>query len=266
MTDWLYGRNAVQESLRAGRRTFRRLVVSSGAREAGPIASILALAEQRRVVVERVAPRVLDEALPGTRHQGVALEAGPYPYADLATCLEAAARRSEPALLVMLDHVQDPQNVGTLLRTAETVGVHGVILPHRRAVEVTPAVVNASSGATEHLAIAMVGNLDQAIRTLQEGGVWVVGVEQDERARPFDQADLTMPLALVVGAEGSGLARLTRERCDFLVALPMRGLIASLNVAVAGSIVLYAAWRQRDSGHSSGHSGHSGHSGKGTRS
>jgi 23S rRNA (guanosine2251-2'-O)-methyltransferase len=243
-------------------------MVSSGAREVGTLSSILALAGQRGVAVERVRPHALDERLRGIKHQGVALEAAPYPYTDLETCLEGAAHRSEPPLLLLLDHVQDPQNVGTLLRTAETVGVHGVILPHRRAVAVTPAVVNASSGATEHLAIALVGNLAQTMRALQEQGVWVVGVEQDERARRFDQADLTMPLALVVGAEGSGLARLTRERCDLLVALPMRGQIASLNVAVAGSIVLYAAWQQRDTNHSrhSGHSGHSRHSGKGTHS
>jgi 23S rRNA (guanosine2251-2'-O)-methyltransferase len=146
----------------------------------------------------------------------------------------------------LLDHVQDPQNVGTLLRTAEVVGVHGVVIPHRRAVGITPAVVNASSGATEHLTIVLVSNLDQTIRLLQREGVLVVGVEDDERASAFDTLAATDPLALVVGAEGPGLARLTRERCDMLVRLPMRGHLASLNVAVAGSIVLYQVWRQRE--------------------
>src|SRR5258706_12647041 len=160
-------------------------------------------------------------------------------------CRAMSEELDEPALLLMLDHLQIPQNVVTLLRTAEAVGAHGVVMPGRRAAEVTPAVVNASSGATEHLRIAVVGNLAQSIAEVQKAGVWVVGIEDDERAHTYDRADLDMPLRLVVGAEGSGLARLTRERCDFLVRLPMHGQITSLNAAVAGSIVLYHAWRGR---------------------
>jgi 23S rRNA (guanosine2251-2'-O)-methyltransferase len=136
--------------------------------------------------------------------------------------------------------------VGTLLRTAEVVGAHGVVIPGRRAAEVTPAVVNSSSGATEHLRIVVVTNLAQTIAELQRGGTWVVGLEGDDEAQEIDATDLNLPLALVVGAEGTGLARLTRERCDFLVRLPMRGQINSLNAAVAGSIALYSAWRQRE--------------------
>jgi 23S rRNA (guanosine2251-2'-O)-methyltransferase len=148
---------------------------------------------------------------------------------------------------LLLDHVQDPQNVGTLLRTAENVGVHGVVLPGRRAATITPAVVNASSGATEHLLIVQAGNLAQTIVALQRADVWVAGLENDPTAQDIDQAELDRPLALVVGAEGTGLARLTRERCDFLVRLPTRGRLDSLNAAVAGSIALYSAWRQRAS-------------------
>jgi 23S rRNA (guanosine2251-2'-O)-methyltransferase len=164
---------------------------------------------------------------------------------ELEACLGLAASRGQAPLLLLLDHLQDPQNIGTLLRTAEVVGVHGVALPGRRAAEITPAVVNASSGATEHLPIVLIGNLAQTIASLQKDGVWVVGLEDDENAQEFDSADLDMPLALVIGAEGPGLARLVRERCDFLVRLPMVGQIASLNAAVAGSIALYNAWRQR---------------------
>lgn len=246
MTDLLYGRNAVREALRAGRRTFQQLMVSSGAQEAGTLGEVIKLAEKSHVPIVRVDRHDLDRKLREVNHQGVALECGPYPYAELADCLALAAERREPALLLLLDHLQDPQNVGTLLRTAETAGVHGVALPGRRAAEITPAVVNAASGATEHLRIVVVGNLAQAIGELQKSGVWVVGVEDDERAQAFDQADLNLPLALVIGAEGPGLARLTRERCDFLIKLPMRGQIASLNAAVAGSIVLYHAWRVRN--------------------
>ena len=245
MTDVLYGRNAVREALRARRRELRRLRVSSGVQETGVIAEIIKLAGQAGVPLERVERQVLDKQLRDVNHQGVALEAGAYPYVELEACLALAAERKEAALLLLLDHLQDPQNVGTLLRTAEAVGVHGVALPGRRAAEITPAVVNASSGATEHLHIVLIGNLAQTIAELQRNGVWVVGLENDETARDFDTVDLDMPLALVVGAEGVGLARLVRERCDFLVRLPIIGHIGSLNAAVAGSIALYVAWRQR---------------------
>lgn len=245
MAELLYGRNAVREALRAGRRDLIRLTVSAGAQEVGALSEIVRLAEQRALPVDRAERQALDRQLRDVNHQGVALETGEYPYVDLADCLDLAVQRREPALLLLLDHLQDPQNIGTLLRTAEVVGVHGVIMPSRRAAEVTPAVVNASSGATEHLQIAIVANLAQTIGEIQRAGVWVVGVENDERAEVFDRVDLNLPLALVVGAEGAGLARLVRERCDFLVRLPMQGQIASLNAAVAGSIALYHAWRQR---------------------
>jgi 23S rRNA (guanosine2251-2'-O)-methyltransferase len=245
MADLLYGRNAVREALRAGRRTFQRLMVSAGAQEAGTLGEVVKLAEKADVSIDRIDRHDLDRRLRDANHQGVALECGDYPYAELDDCLALAEERGEPALLLLLDHLQDPQNVGTLIRTAEIVGAHGVVLPGRRAAEVTPAVVNASAGATEHLRIVVVSNLAQTIAELQKAGVWVVGVEADERAQEYDVADLDMPLALVIGAEGTGLARLTRERCDFLIKLPMRGEIASLNASVAGSIVLYHAWRVR---------------------
>jgi 23S rRNA (guanosine2251-2'-O)-methyltransferase len=246
MSDILYGRNAVREALRARRRRFKHLSVATGIQERTALADIRALAEQADVPIQQVDRRELDRQLRGANHQGIALHAGGYPYADVTEMLELAAQRNQPALLLLLDHLQDPQNVGTLLRTAETVGIHGVVLPSRRAVAVTPAVVNASSGATEHLHIATVGNLAQTIVALQQAGLWVVGLENDPAAQVFDQADLDGPLAFVLGAEGPGLARLIRERCDFLVRLPIAGQIESLNAAVAGSIVLYHTWRQRN--------------------
>ncbi len=245
MVEQLYGRNAVREALRARRRQLHRLYVSSGVQETGVIAELIALAESAGLPVQRVERQTLDKQLREVNHQGVMLETGPYPYVELADCLAVAAERKEPALLLLLDHLQDPQNIGTLLRTAEVVGVHGVALPGRRAAEITPAVVNASSGATEHLRVVLVVNLAQTIAELQKDGIWVVGLEEDEAAQNFDTTDLRLPLALVVGAEGAGLARLVRERCDFLVRLPMAGQVASLNAAVAGSIALYGAWRQR---------------------
>ncbi|WP_298400606.1 23S rRNA (guanosine(2251)-2'-O)-methyltransferase RlmB [uncultured Chloroflexus sp.] len=244
-TELLYGRNAVREALRARRRALRRLVISRSVQESGIIADIIRLAEQASVPVERIERQALDRQLRDANHQGVMLETGPYPYVEIDECLQAAADRREPALLLLLDHLQDPQNIGTLLRTAEAVGCHGVVIPGRRAAEITPAVVNASSGAVEHLRVAMVTNLAQTIEDLQRTGIWVVGLEQDEAAQDIDTVDLDLPLALVIGAEGTGIARLVRERCDFLVRLPIVGQVGSLNAAVAGSIAIYHAWRQR---------------------
>jgi 23S rRNA (guanosine2251-2'-O)-methyltransferase len=242
----LYGRNAVRETLRAARRDVKRLLVSSGASvESGTLGDVVRLAESVGVRVERIERQQLDKRLREANHQGVALEVGSYPYADVDDCLRLAEQHNEPAFLLLLDHLQDPQNVGTLLRTAEAVGVHGVLLPGRRAAEITPAVVNASAGAVEHLQVVVVTNVAQSIAEIQRAGVWVAGLEDDPAAQLYDEADLDLPLAIVVGAEGPGLARLTRERCDFLLRLPMRGQIASLNAAVAGSIMLYQAARAR---------------------
>lgn len=245
MADILYGRNAIREALRAQRRTFEYLMISAGAQEAGTLGEIVRLAEQYEVPIKRVDRHELDRRMRDANHQGVALVAGEYPYVEIEDALKLAVERNEPAFLLLLDHLQDPQNIGTLLRTAELVGVHGVIMPGRRAAEVTPAVVNASSGATEHLNITIVSNLAQTITNLQKEGIWVAGLEDDEKALIYDEADLDMPLAIVIGAEGPGLARLTRERCDFLLKLPMQGQLASLNAAVAGSIILYHSWRAR---------------------
>lgn len=245
MADILYGRNAVREALRAQRRTFKRLIISSGAQENSVLAEIAKIAEETGVIAERIDRTTLDKQLRDVNHQGVALECGPYPYVEIDDCIQLAADRGEPIFLLMLDHLQDPQNIGTLLRTAEVVGVHGVVMPGRRAAEITPAVVNASAGATEHLQIAIVTNLAQSIAEVQKAGVWVVGADEDERSQIYDEVDMDMPIALVIGAEGTGLARLTRDKCDFIVKLPMTGKIESLNAAVAGSILLYNAWRAR---------------------
>ncbi|NJK80174.1 MAG: 23S rRNA (guanosine(2251)-2'-O)-methyltransferase RlmB [Chloroflexaceae bacterium] len=247
MSELLYGRNAVREALRAHRRRFELMQVSAGAQETGTLADVIKLAEQANIPIERIDRRMLDKQVRDANHQGVILTASDYPYAELDECLARADEQREPALLLLLDHLQDPQNIGTLLRTAEVVGVHGVLLPTRRAAGITAAVVNASSGATEHLLIVTIGNLAQTIVELQRSGIWVVGLEDDPEAALIEEVDFKVPLALVVGAEGSGLARLTRERCDYLVRLPMRGHIQSLNAAVAGSVALYHAFQTRGS-------------------
>lgn len=244
MKEWITGRNPVYETLRARRRQPFRLLVAQGAQERGRLGEILQLCANLKVPVERVARTRLDSISP--ENQGVALEASGYPYATLHDILEIPDRREEPAFILILDMLQDPQNLGTLLRTAEVIGVHGVLLPFRRTATVTPAVVNASSGASEHLLIAQ-ANLVQAIATLKQAGVWVIGLEGSQRAQPPEKLRLDGPLALVVGGEGQGLRQLVAKSCDALLRLPMRGKVESLNAAVAGSVALYLAWGERNS-------------------
>lgn len=242
MKEWIWGRNPVYEALRAGKRRAYQLRLADGVKAEGRIADILRLAEQGSLPVSRV-PR---DSLNGlsTTHQGVALQLEEYPYSDLGRILELAGERGEQPLVLLLDTLQDPQNLGTLIRTAEQVGVHGLVLPLRRTATVTPAVVNASSGASEYLEICQ-ANLSQAIAFLKENGLWVVGLEGGKDGQPPDQVDLTGPLGVVVGSEGEGMRQLVQSSCDFLLRLPMRGQIDSLNAAVAGSIGLYLIWQAR---------------------
>jgi 23S rRNA (guanosine2251-2'-O)-methyltransferase len=238
--DLLYGRHAVAEALRAGRRHIRRIFLAQGVDRTGALAEIVATARLIGCPVIETPRDRLDDAV-GGNHQGVVAQAAEYPYVDLDQLLAAPGDR----LYLALDHLQDVQNLGTLLRTAEAMGVTGVILPGRRSAGVTAAVVNASAGAVEHLKIALVGNLVQALEQLKDNGVWAAGLEAAPEAKALAEANLTGPLVLVVGAEGAGLSRLVRERCDWLVEIPMVGKVESLNAAVAGSIVLAAARQAR---------------------
>ena len=246
MREILYGRNTVRESLRAGRRKPYKLILAEGVRQTGIVGQIVSLAEQSGVPVNHTERRNLDQ-LGNVHHQGVVLETSEYPYSTLDDILSTAQSHDEPLLLLLLDLLQDPQNVGSLLRTAEAVGVHGAVIQRRRAVGITPAVVHASAGAVEHMRVAQVTNLVNSIVRLKGlcTDIWVAGLEAVRNAQRYDQADLSGPLAIVVGSEGKGLRRLVRERCDFLLQLPMLGQVASLNATVAASVVLYEAWRQR---------------------
>ena len=242
MREWLYGRNAVYEALRARRRQFFRLRLAQGVEEKGQLAEILRMASQFKLPIEKVPRNNLDSLANG--HQGVAVEANSYPYSAMVDVLALADRRGEAPFVLILDVLQDPQNLGTLLRTAEAVGIHGVLLPFRHTATVTPAVVNSSSGATEHLLIVQV-NLAQAIEQLKEQNIWVIGLEAGPEAKILTQLRLDGALAVVIGGEGSGMRKLVRESCDELMRLPMRGKVESLNAAVAGSVTLYFAWQAR---------------------
>jgi 23S rRNA (guanosine2251-2'-O)-methyltransferase len=242
MREWIGGRNPVFEVLRAGRRQAFQLRVAEGAQEKGRLEEIIRLAGQRKISLARVPRHTLDNLAPG--NQGVALETSGYPYAALQDILALAQQRNEPPFVLALDVLQDPQNLGTLLRTAESVGVHGALLPLRHAAGVTPAVVHASSGASEHLLVAQ-ANLAQALAGLKAAGMWVIGLESTPEARLPQEVRLDGPLALVVGSEGEGMRPLVRDSCDLLMRLPMRGRVGSLNAAVAGSLALYLAWQAR---------------------
>jgi 23S rRNA (guanosine2251-2'-O)-methyltransferase len=244
MRETLYGRNAVHETLRAARREFYQLSLAQGVRETDVIDQILYLAEEGGVPVERVDRRAL-ERFGNFSHQGVVLQASEYPYSSLEELFGSAEESGEPPLLLLLDLLKDPHNVGSLLRTAEAVGVHGVVIQRRRAVDITPAVVHTSVGAVEHIRVAQVTNLVRAMEWLKEQRVWIAGMEAVGDAQEYYRADLSGALGLVVGSEGKGMRRLVRERCDFLIRLPMRGLVTSLNASVAGSVVLYEVLRQR---------------------
>lgn len=247
MIEVLLGRNAVLEALRAGRRKVEGVMLAQGVESRGPIAEILALCQQKGLPVRYVLRNELENLGRGAPHQGVAAQVSPYPLAELEDILAVAAQRHEFPFVLALDSVQDPQNVGSLLRTAEAVGVHGIVIPKRRAVGITPAVSRASAGAVEHLQIAAVTNLGRTLEGLKRDGIWVVGVEDHPRAQSYLQVDFNLPLALVLGGEGSGLGHLVADKCDLLVRLPMCGQINSLNVAAAGAIVLYQAWNARSS-------------------
>ena len=244
MREALYGRNAVYESLRAGRRQFFKLLLAEGTRESETIDQILHLAEQAGVPVEGVDRGDL-EHFGHFNHQGVVLEAGGYPYDSIENTFAAASSLDRPPLFLLLDLLKDPHNVGSLLRTAEAVGVHGVVIQRRRAVEITPTVVHTSVGAVEHLRVVKVTNLVRAVDWLKERRLWIVGMEALPEAETYYEADLSGPLGVVVGSEGKGMRRLVRESCDFLVRLPMRGRVTSLNASIAGSVLLYEVLRQR---------------------
>jgi 23S rRNA (guanosine2251-2'-O)-methyltransferase len=222
----------------------RQVWLADGVKTAPVVAAIILAAREAGASMHDATRQHLDDLVDAAHHQGVVAEMAEYAPVDLSDLLAVARQRQEAPLLVITDHLEDPQNLGSLMRSAEAAGAHGLVLPERRSAGITPTVVHASAGAAEHLLVASVVNLSRAFRELQRDGLWIVGLDAGAGLR-YDQADLSVPLAVVVGGEGKGLTRLVAERCDLLVRLPMAGRIASLNAAVAGAIVLFEAVRQR---------------------
>ena len=240
--DVLVGRNAVTEALKSGR-GINKLWIASGDRE-GSVAEIAALAKERGIVVQYVERSKIEALAGGHRHQGVLAYVAPVPYAELEDILKAAEAKGEAPFIVLLDELEDPHNLGALLRTADATGVHGILIPKRRSVSLNATVAKTSAGAVEYVPVARIGNIAQTLKKLKEKGFWVAGADMDGE-KAYYEADLTGPLVLVVGSEGKGMSRLTKEACDFIVRMPMVGRINSLNASVAGSILMYESMRQR---------------------
>jgi 23S rRNA (guanosine2251-2'-O)-methyltransferase len=246
MSEWIGGRRPVVEALAAGRPA-SRLLVGHSARPGPELNEVLAAARRASVRVETVDANRLRQLAGFDGHQGVLLEVGDRTFADLAELLAAATRAGHDPLLLILEHLQDPTNFGTLLRSAEAAGVDGVIFPQRGAAPLSAAAVKASAGASEHLRLARVGALGETAHELHERGILLVAGDQDAPVAAWD-ADLTGPIAIVVGSEGTGVSGPMRRRCDLLVRFPMAGRIASLNAATAGALLLFEVVRQRAAG------------------
>lgn len=242
--EWIAGKHSVLEALRAGR-TINKIWVAEGAQK-HLTQPIVAEAKNRGIIVQTVDKRKLDQMAPGVQHQGVVAQAAPYAYAEVEDLLAKAAERGEPAFLLVLDEIEDPHNLGSILRTAECTGVHGVIIPKRRSAAVTATVSKTSAGAVEYVPVARVTNLVQTMEQLKEAGVWVVGTDVEAKEEIYGGGDiLTGPVAIVIGNENQGMGRLVRETCDVLLKLPMSGRLNSLNASVAAGVVMYEVLRRR---------------------
>ncbi|MNB71212.1 putative TrmH family tRNA/rRNA methyltransferase [compost metagenome] len=239
----LAGKHSVLEALRAGR-TLNKIWIAENAQKA-LTAPIIAEARQAGIIVQHVDKRKLDQLAPGVQHQGVVAQAAPYAYAEVEDLLAAAEAKGEPPFLLLLDEIEDPHNLGSILRTADCTGVHGVIVPKRRSAQITATVSKTSAGAVEYVPVARVTNLGQTIDRLKELGIWVVGTDVDTDQDLFGSDIFSGPVAVVIGNESKGMGRLIREKCDLLLKLPMLGRINSLNASVAAGVIMYEVLRRR---------------------
>lgn len=235
------GRNAVLEAFRSGK-TIDKLFLLDGCKD-GPICSILSEAKKHDTIVSYVTKERLDQISETKKHQGVIAQAAAYQYAQVEDMLKAAREKGEAPFLFLLDNIEDPHNLGAVIRTANLAGAHGVIIPKRRAVGLTAVVARTSAGAVNYTPVAKVTNLSTTIRELKEEGMWFVCADMDGEL--MYQVDMKGPLGLVIGSEGAGVSKLVKEQCDFTAAIPMKGNIDSLNASVAAGVLAYEAVRQR---------------------
>ena len=240
--DQVEGRNAVIELLESGR-DINKIFILEGEHH-GSINKIIAMAKERKIVLTMVNKTKLNQMAQTENNQGVIAIVPPFDYCEVEDILENAKQREEKPFILILDGIEDPHNLGSIIRTAETAGVHGIIIPKRRSASVNSTVSKVSAGAVEHMKIARVNNINETIRYLKENDVWICGTDMDAK-KYYYQEDYKGPIAIVIGSEGFGMSRLVKENCEFLVKIPMKGKITSLNASVSAGIVIYEAVKQR---------------------
>ena len=238
----LFGRNSVMEALK-GNRTIDKIMVQKGEKE-GSVIKIIGEAKAKSIVVQEVEKSKLDELTGREKHQGVVAYAAAHEYVSVDEILEEAHEKGEQPFVLILDNIQDPHNLGAIIRTAHNAGVHGIIIPKRRAVGLTGTVSKSSAGALEYMKVAKVSNIVQAIKELKEKGLWIACADMD--GKPMFEENLTGPMGIVVGSEGEGVSKLTKENCDYVISVPMYGKVTSLNASVAASLMTYEVVRQRN--------------------
>ena len=243
--DIILGRNAVTEALKAGR-SINRLLIAEGSRD-GSIQKIIALAKERQIIFETVSRERLDKIADNQRHQGVIAYSAPVEYSTLEAILQVAEGKNEAPFLLLLDELEDPHNFGAILRTADAVGVHGVLIPKRRSVSLNSTVAKTSVGAVEYVKVAQINNVAQTLKQLKDLDITVIGSDMEgiDIYDDVSRVDFKAPIVLIIGSEGKGMRRLTKENCDYLLKIPMVGRINSLNASVAAAILMYEIFRQR---------------------
>lgn len=243
MTGQIEGRNPVLEALRSGR-ALNKILISKDIERHSSIAEILHLSKLKRVPVEWVTPDIIKRKSSTRSAQGLIAYTAAREYVDIYDLLEITKAKGAPAFYVMLDGLEDPHNLGAIIRTADAAGVHGIIVPQRRAAPLTETVAKVSAGAIEYVPVARTANLNNAIKVLKENNIWVIGIDRSGKRR-FTDMDFKLPVAIVIGSEGSGISRLVAENCDEIVSIPMKGNISSLNASVAAGVIMYEVLKQR---------------------
>lgn len=239
--DIIMGKNPVIEALKSGR-DINKILIAEGS-QGGQMQQVIGLAKASNVFVQFVPKKKLDQIAEGN-HQGVIAQVAAYQYAELDDLFHAAEKKNEAPFFLLLDEIEDPHNLGSIMRTADAVGAHGIIIPKRRAVGLTATVAKSSTGAIEHIPVVRVTNMARTIDELKEKGIWIAGTDAKGR-EDYRQFDGTLPLGLVIGSEGKGMGRLIRDKCDFLIHLPMSGHVTSLNASVAAALLMYEVYRKR---------------------
>lgn len=240
--EYIIGKNPIIEALKS-HREINKILIAEGSQR-GQMQSVTQLAKESNVLVQFVPKKKLDQITDGSNHQGVLAYVAAYPYAEIDDLFKAAEKKNELPFFILLDEIEDPHNLGSIMRTADAVGAHGIIIPKRRAVGLTATVAKASTGAIEYIPVVRVTNMARTIDELKDRGVWIAGTDA-KGADDYRRLDASLPLGLVIGSEGKGMGRLIRDKCDFLIKLPMAGKVTSLNASVAAALLMYEVYRKR---------------------